>query len=240
MKEVYPTPPKTRQVIYVDASGKEGVFVIGFLHVNEDQRRTILLADSVSNIKEAEMQAAIYGLYYAKKNDLKKAIILSDCKATCVDKTIKSLAQEWGSVLSWIPREINLADPVSKDNRYMSEDTSWNIFIEALFPFIKKESEGLSRNQRRAKKESLNVTPTNLSGNATRAFNELNRQEVLPCSSSVFSLFLRNIVLKDDFFGVTNSKDALLLSRRIKKELFSKRKMVKQEKNGQMLGLIDV
>jgi hypothetical protein len=103
-----------KTIIYVDASFIEQRHQIGLYDQKNKKGYTVCLSKNVTDITLAEQYAILYGLLYAYKKHLPKVIVMSDCRNALKDNALNTLAKNLGMTIMWIPREINIADAISR------------------------------------------------------------------------------------------------------------------------------
>jgi len=160
-----------REIIYVDASldAKKKRYKISFVGLGKEKNTYI--GEEVQDTNMAERYAILYALYYIQKNGSKKKryCILSDSANSVKRIAYTALIQKGYTIsIHWIPREINLADSVSKQKAKKKPKLLNKLRI------MQKESmseiDSKKQNQKQEKKEMVRVQLTKIE---KKVFTEL-------------------------------------------------------------------
>ncbi len=172
---------KKRNIIYVDAAGKDNntSFKISMVDVENEQNHVLEIRD-VTNNTEAEKFAVFYAIFYIEKHGYENCHILCDNQSAVSDSIIQKITYKYAIGISWIPREVNgLADTLATQEPTIDE-LEWNqlrLFISLLREPLnsseiivkqKKEIEEL-KNSLEQKKQKIKNQTTQLNNFKKRA-----------------------------------------------------------------------
>lgn len=145
---------KRRELIYVDASGKDNKeFKISLYDIERNATLNLFIGE-VDNSTEAEKYAIYYAIYHIKKYDYKNGHILCDNLSATEDDLLVKLKNRYKIGLTWIPREANkIADKTSKaESTAKKEEANILKFIISLsksssFKEVVKSKDEISDNE---------------------------------------------------------------------------------------------
>jgi len=106
------TTSNGKRVIYVDAAFVDGRYRVGMYDILKNKKTTLQLGKVIDSSSKAEKCAILLGVLYLFERS-KNGIVLNDSKEAV--RTIGKRHPSCDTAISWIPREINLADQVSRE-----------------------------------------------------------------------------------------------------------------------------
>jgi len=116
---------KRRNIIYVDASLKEGICYVGLFDL-QSGREIRVRCPGVETSIEGEYYALLLGVYYSEKNKFKNPWVLSDNEPVTRSELANTLRNN-GVGISWIPREANFQADAACNDESISPSKYWPI-----------------------------------------------------------------------------------------------------------------
>jgi len=159
-----------KKIIYVDAACVNGAYRVGLYDLSRDKHHTFDLCDNIPNSFIAEKFALLYGLLYIGKRGSGgscRYILLNDNEGATKDTALNAIGRRINVKVSWIPREINLADHHSrgKPNKGKKTLNGLLFFQSIVLPNIFSSS-----SDKRSKEENKKVSKVEDEENTTISF----------------------------------------------------------------------